>query len=106
MPADTRAVFTRRALDRTTPLDYRAQRLGGRGAVLQERYRRMSDFHMSVHAFDILDAVAVTLYVYDLDNPSEDGRLALGAVGTFQGEGETDAAQWTRDVAIWILERV
>lgn len=66
----------------------------------------MTDFHMSLHAFDVLDRVAVTCYVYDMDNDPGDGRLALGVVQTFVGEGEPDPAQWTRDVMLFILEAV
>jgi hypothetical protein len=64
----------------------------------------MSDFHMSLHAFDLLDRVAVTCYVYDLHEDPQDGRLALGTVGTFLGEGEDGVRDWVRSVALWILE--
>lgn len=66
----------------------------------------MSDFHLSVHAFDVLDRVCVTAYLYDMDSDPGDGRLALGVVSNFPGEGETDPAQWVREVALFLLESI
>jgi len=64
----------------------------------------MTDMHLQIHAYDCLDRVACSVFLYDLDQPAGDDRLALGLVTTVRGCGEDDPKVWVSDALLAILE--
>jgi len=61
---------------------------------------------MSVHAFDMLGLVHVSLEVRQQEHDHEGPQLALHAVTDIQGEGEDDAREWAKAALVAMLEEL
>lgn len=60
---------------------------------------------MSVHCFDVLDTVHVSLSVRDYgEYELGTGETILIREGFAPGVGESDAREWASDVLVWLLE--
>lgn len=65
----------------------------------------MSSIHLSLHAYDVLDRVQITLRVAEVfDDPRESIIWNVVLSEAIDGHGETDRAQWVRDVLVAALE--
>ena len=59
----------------------------------------------SMHAYDVLDNVQVTVLVREyVDYSEEKSELVLAQAQVFRGEGVDNAREWLRDVLVELLE--
>ena len=62
-------------------------------------------FIASMHAYDVLDNVQITVLVREYaDYERDQGDLVLAQAQVFRGEGVDDAREWLRDVLVELLE--
>jgi hypothetical protein len=64
----------------------------------------MSHITATMHAFDCMDVISVTLMTTDHDVSEESEEREWRLTTTFPGVGETDRAEWMRDLLVALLE--
>ena len=66
----------------------------------------MAHIIATVHAYDCMDQVQVSVQARDIDEDIHEGDPPYVLVTTFPGTGEDDPRQWLRDLLVGILERL
>lgn len=64
----------------------------------------MSHITATLHAFDCMDQVHVTLSLKDHDQTEESEAYTSLYATTFQGSGESNHDEWVRDLLVALLE--
>jgi hypothetical protein len=64
----------------------------------------MSHITATLHAFDCMDQVHVTLSLKDHDQDEGSEPYQSVYAVTFQGSGESDHTEWVRDLLVALLE--
>lgn len=64
----------------------------------------MSHIIATLHAYDCMDQVQISLTCRDIDEDVHEGAEPLQVTTTAQGEGVTDLREWLRDCLLVAIE--